>query len=71
MVSTTPGMVVGILTADCGPVLFADTEAGVVAAAHAGWRGALDGVLENTIGTMERSAPREIALPPSWPDHQR
>jgi len=54
VVSTTPGMVVGILTADCGPVLFADSEAGVVAAAHAGWRGALDGVLENTVGTMER-----------------
>lgn len=53
VVSATPGIVVGILTADCGPVLFADPEAGVIAAAHAGWRGALDGVLENTISTME------------------
>ncbi len=53
VVSRTPGIVIGILTADCGPVLFADPEAGVVGAAHAGWRGALDGVLENTISAME------------------
>ncbi|MEM9107917.1 MAG: peptidoglycan editing factor PgeF [Pseudomonadota bacterium] len=53
VVSATPGIVIGILTADCGPVLFADPEAGVIGAAHAGWRGALDGVLENTISAME------------------
>ncbi|MES1180012.1 MAG: laccase domain-containing protein, partial [Hyphomicrobium sp.] len=45
VVSVTPGLVIGVLTADCAPVLFADAEAGVVAAAHAGWRGALNGVL--------------------------
>ncbi len=54
LVTRTPGLAVGILTADCVPVLFADREAGVVAAAHAGWRGALDGILEATLAVMER-----------------
>lgn len=54
MVTNVPGIALGILTADCQPVLFADTQAGVVGAAHAGWRGALDGVLENTVAAMER-----------------
>lgn len=53
MVTCTPGIILGILTADCTPVLFADPDAGVVGAAHAGWKGALCGVLENTIATME------------------
>lgn len=53
LVTDRPGIVLGIVTADCGPVLFADAQAGVVAAAHAGWRGAHDGVLENTIEAME------------------
>lgn len=53
VVTATPGIVLGIVTADCGPVLFADRGAGVVGAAHAGWRGAADGVLENTIAAME------------------
>lgn len=53
MASRTPGVVLGILTADCAPVLLADRDAGVVAAAHAGWRGALDGVIENTLAAME------------------
>ncbi|MGJ8603378.1 MAG: peptidoglycan editing factor PgeF [Marivita sp.] len=52
MVSCTPGVALGILTADCQPVLFADVDAGVIGAAHAGWRGALDGVLEATIDAM-------------------
>jgi len=52
MVTRSPGVVLGILTADCQPVLFADPEAGVIGAAHAGWRGALDGVLEATVGAM-------------------
>lgn len=47
-----PGLVLGIVTADCAPVLFADPEAGVVGAAHAGWRGARSGVLENTVEAM-------------------
>lgn len=52
MVTTTPGLVLGILTADCAPVLFADRKHGIVAAAHAGWKGALAGVLENTVSRM-------------------
>jgi|SRR6056297_4185261 len=52
MVTDTPGLALGVLTADCQPVLFADPEAGVVGAAHAGWRGALDGVLEATVEAM-------------------
>ena len=53
MVTNTPGLALGILTADCQPVLFADADAGVIGAAHAGWKGALSGVLEATIDGME------------------
>lgn len=53
LVTDRPGVVLGIVTADCAPVLFADRDVGVVAAAHAGWRGAHGGVLENTIAAME------------------
>jgi YfiH family protein len=53
VVTAKPGVVLGIVTADCGPILFVDREAGVIGAAHAGWRGAVGGVLENTIATME------------------
>ena len=49
----TPGVALGVSTADCGPVLFADAEARVIGAAHAGWKGAFTGVLENTIAAME------------------
>lgn len=54
MVTDRPGVALGILTADCAPVLFADAQAGVIGAAHAGWRGALTGVLEATVAAMER-----------------
>src|SRR6186997_2399918 len=54
IVTRVPGLAVGVGTADCGPVLFADAEAGVVGAAHAGWKGALTGVLEATIAAMEK-----------------
>lgn len=53
LVTATPGLVLGIVTADCAPVLFADSRAGIIGAAHAGWRGAHGGVLENTIDAME------------------
>lgn len=53
LVTDEKGLVLAILTADCQPVLFADETAGVVGAAHAGWRGALDGVLEATLEAME------------------
>lgn len=52
-VTDRPGVALGILTADCAPVLLHDPEAGVIGAAHAGWRGALDGVLEATLDAME------------------
>lgn len=53
MVTATPGLALSILTADCQPVLFHDPKAGVIGAAHAGWRGALDGVLEATLDAMQ------------------
>lgn len=53
IVTRAPNLAVGILTADCVPVLFADNANGVVAAAHAGWKGALTGILEATIRSME------------------
>ena len=52
MVTDRPGVLLGILTADCAPVLFADREAGVVGAAHAGWKGAIGGVTDATIAAM-------------------
>lgn len=52
LVTNRPGIALGILTADCAPVLMADAEAGIVAAAHAGWRGAFDGILESTLERM-------------------
>lgn len=53
MVTDRPGLALGILAADCAPVLFADTAAGVIGAAHAGWRGALYGVCANVVAAME------------------
>src|SRR5262245_45170255 len=52
LVTATPNIAIGVLSADCGPILFADAENRVVGAAHAGWKGALTGVLENTIEAM-------------------
>ncbi len=54
MVTATPGVALGILTADCAPVLFADRKARVIGAAHAGWKGAHGGVLEATLDAMEK-----------------
>lgn len=53
LVTNVPGLALSVLTADCQPVLFADPVAGVVGAAHAGWQGALNGVLEATLEAME------------------
>jgi YfiH family protein len=58
MVTSVPGLALAVLTADCQPVLFADADAGVIGAAHAGWRGAKDGVLEATVDAMERLGAR-------------
>ncbi len=53
LVTRTPGLAIGITTADCGPVLFADPKARVIGAAHAGWKGAFGGVIEATLNAME------------------
>ena len=58
IVTDRPGLLLGILTADCAPVLLADAQAGVVGAAHAGWKGALGGVTDATIAAMERLGAR-------------
>ncbi|MCC6890232.1 MAG: peptidoglycan editing factor PgeF [Hyphomicrobiales bacterium] len=54
LVTRRPGIAIGVSTADCGPILFADAAARVIGAAHAGWRGALTGVIEATIAAMEK-----------------
>lgn len=54
LVTRTKGLAIGVLTADCGPVLFADVEAGLVGACHAGWKGALIGITDATIVLMEK-----------------
>jgi polyphenol oxidase len=53
IVTRTPGLAIGVSTADCGPLLFAEPQARVIGAAHAGWRGAFSGVIEGTIAAME------------------
>ena len=62
MVTATPGLVLGSLTADCVPVLFADPQARVIGAAHAGWKGALAGILESTITAMEGLGARRARI---------
>ncbi|HEU0117406.1 MAG TPA: peptidoglycan editing factor PgeF [Alphaproteobacteria bacterium] len=58
MVTSVKGIALGIITADCVPLLFADPGAGVIGAAHAGWRGAISGVIENTLDAMEKLGAR-------------
>ncbi|MES2835420.1 MAG: peptidoglycan editing factor PgeF [Pseudomonadota bacterium] len=62
VVTASPGVVCGVLTADCAPVLFADAEAGVIGAAHAGWKGALGGIIHSTVSAMQANGadPRRI-----------
>ncbi|OPB29941.1 peptidoglycan editing factor PgeF [Bartonella sp. WD12.1] len=62
IVTSTKGLAIGILTADCGPVLFADPHAGVIGAAHAGWRGSLNGILEKTILAMEEQGAKRQSI---------
>jgi YfiH family protein len=62
LVTATAGVALTVLTADCQPVLFADAEAGVIGAAHAGWRGALSGVLEATVDAMEALGARRASI---------
>ncbi|MET0279375.1 MAG: peptidoglycan editing factor PgeF [Pseudorhodoplanes sp.] len=54
IVTSVPGLAIGVSTADCGPLLFADEVARVIGAAHAGWRGAFTGVIEATVAAMEK-----------------
>ena len=58
MVTDHAGLALGIVTADCAPVLFADPQRGVAGAAHAGWRGAVAGILEATVDAMAAGATR-------------
>lgn len=68
IVTATPGLALSVLTADCGPVLFADAKAGVIGACHAGWKGSLGGILDATLDAMtalgaERSRIRAVLGP--------
>ena len=62
LVTATPGLMLAVLTADCQPVLFSDTRAKVIGAAHAGWRGAVDGVLEAVVDAMEALGARRADI---------
>lgn len=62
LVTDRPGLLLGIVTADCAPVLLADREAGVIGAAHAGWKGAVGGVTDSTIAAMERLGARRANI---------
>jgi polyphenol oxidase len=62
LVTRTPGVGLGVLTADCGPVLFADPEARVIGAVHAGWKGALTGVTSRTLDLMEAEGARRAGM---------
>jgi YfiH family protein len=62
LVTDRPGQLLGIVTADCAPVLFADLEAGVIGAAHAGWRGAVAGVLEATLEAMQALGAARLSI---------
>lgn len=62
LVTDRPGLLLGMLTADCAPVLFADRAAGVVGAAHAGWKGAIGGITDATIAAMEKLGARRESI---------
>lgn len=62
MATRFPGLALAIGTADCGPLLFADTDARVIGAAHAGWKGAIGGVIESTLDAMERLGARRARI---------
>jgi YfiH family protein len=62
VVTDRPGIAIGILTADCGPILFCDPRRRIIGAAHAGWKGALTGILESAIGAMEKLGSRRADM---------
>ena len=61
LVTRAEGVAIGVTAADCGPILFADPNARVIGAAHAGWKGALTGIVESTVEAMSNLAPNEPA----------
>jgi len=71
LVTKTPGLAISVLTADCTPVLLIDAKAGVIAAAHAGWKGAIGGVLENTVALMRTHGANKIIAAIGPCIHQR
>jgi polyphenol oxidase len=71
LVTTTPGLAISVLTADCAPVLLADPDAGVIGAAHAGWKGALGGVLESAVALMRSKGATRIVAAIGPCIHQR
>lgn len=71
LVTTTPGLALSVLTADCAPVLMIDQDAGVIAAAHAGWKGAIGGVLESTVALMREHGATTIRAAIGPCIHQR
>lgn len=71
LVTKTPGLAISILTADCAPVLLVDRAASIIGAAHAGWKGAISGVLENTVALMREHGAEEITAAIGPCIHQR
>jgi YfiH family protein len=71
LVTTTRGLAISVLTADCTPVLLADTDAGIIGAAHAGWKGALGGVLESAVTLMREHGAKRIVAAIGPCIHQR
>lgn len=73
IVTRRADILLGVLTADCSPLLFLDRHAGVIGAAHAGWRGAVDGILENTVAAMEALGAQrrriQLAIGPTISQH--
>src|SRR3546814_10088904 len=70
VVTDRPGLLLGILTADCAPVLFADPDAGVIGAAHAGWKGAFGGVIAATVEAMERLGAKRSRIAARSAEHK-
>ncbi len=74
MVTNTPGIGLGVLSADCTPILFADPDAGIIGACHAGWRGAVKGIISNTVEAMKDLGADPVSIlaaigPTIWPDN--
>jgi len=71
LVTTTQGIAVAVYTADCGPILLCDKKAGVIAAAHAGWPGARNGIIDSVISVMQKAGAKDIVAALGPCIHQR